>query len=94
MEIDKQEKTAIAIDTIINQKEAFKSGNPVYCIYVAIGQKASTVARVVNELEKAGAMDYTIIVLQVHLIQLLCNILLHMLVHLWENILEIMENMP
>ena len=55
-------KTAIAIDTIINQKENFKSGNPVYCIYVAIGQKASTVARVVNELEKAGAMEYTIIV--------------------------------
>ncbi len=55
-------KTAIAIDAIINQKEAFKAGNPVYCIYVAIGQKASTVARVVNELEKAGAMDYTIIV--------------------------------
>ena len=55
-------KTAIAIDTIINQKENFKSGNPVYCIYVAIGQKASTVARVVNELEKAGAMEYTIVV--------------------------------
>jgi len=55
-------KTAIAIDTIINQKDAFEAGNPVYCIYVAIGQKASTVARVVNELEKAGAMDYTIIV--------------------------------
>tara|TARA_Y100000590_G_scaffold407873_3_gene498542 strand:+ start:5713 stop:7236 length:1524 start_codon:yes stop_codon:yes gene_type:complete len=55
-------KTAIAIDTIINQKDAFKAGNPVYCIYVAIGQKASTVARVVNELEKAGAMDYTIVV--------------------------------
>ena len=55
-------KTAIAIDTIINQKDAFKAGNPVYCIYVAIGQKASTVARVVNELEKAGAMEYTIVV--------------------------------
>jgi len=55
-------KTAIAIDTIINQKDAYKAGNPVYCIYVAIGQKASTVARVVNELEKAGAMEYTIIV--------------------------------
>ena len=55
-------KTAIAIDAIINQKDAYKSGNPVYCIYVAIGQKASTVARVVNELEKAGAMEYTIIV--------------------------------
>ena len=55
-------KTAIAIDAIINQKENFKAGNPVYCIYVAIGQKASTVARVVNELEKAGAMEYTIVV--------------------------------
>ncbi|MBI44833.1 MAG: F0F1 ATP synthase subunit alpha [Candidatus Marinimicrobia bacterium] len=55
-------KTAIAIDTIINQKENFASNNPVYCIYVAIGQKASTVARVVTELEKAGAMDYTTVV--------------------------------
>jgi len=55
-------KTAVAIDAIINQKENFKSGNPVYCIYVAIGQKASTVARVVNELEKAGAMEYTTVV--------------------------------
>ena len=55
-------KTAIAIDTIINQKENFTSNNPVYCIYVAIGQKASTVARVVTELEKAGAMDYTTVV--------------------------------
>jgi F-type H+-transporting ATPase subunit alpha len=55
-------KTAIAIDTIINQKENFISNNPVYCIYVAIGQKASTVARVVTELEKAGAMDYTTVV--------------------------------
>jgi len=55
-------KTAIAIDAIINQKADYKSGNPVYCIYVAIGQKASTVARVVNELEKAGAMEYTIVV--------------------------------
>ncbi len=55
-------KTAIAIDAIINQKDTFKTDNPVYCIYVAIGQKASTVARVVNELEKADAMKYTIIV--------------------------------
>jgi len=50
-------KTAIAIDAIINQKDS-----DVYCIYVAVGQKASTVARVVNELEKAGAMEYTIVV--------------------------------
>ena len=55
-------KTAIAIDTIINQKENFESGNPVYCVYVAVGQKASTVARVVQELEKAGAMAYTTVV--------------------------------
>ena len=55
-------KTAIAIDTIINQKENFESGNAVYCIYVAIGQKGSTVARVVTELEKAGAMAYTTVV--------------------------------
>lgn len=55
-------KTAIAIDTIINQRSFYESGNPVYCIYVAIGQKASTVASVVHELEKYGAMAYTTIV--------------------------------
>lgn len=55
-------KTAIAIDTIINQKENFKNGNPIYCIYVAIGQKGSTVANLVNTLEAHGAMDYTIVV--------------------------------
>ena len=55
-------KTAIAIDTIINQKYTHETETPVYCIYVAIGQKASTVARVVAELEDAGAMDYTIVV--------------------------------
>ncbi|MBX2911689.1 MAG: F0F1 ATP synthase subunit alpha [Cyclobacteriaceae bacterium] len=55
-------KTAVAIDTIINQKEFYDKGEPVYCIYVAIGQKASTVAGIVNTLEKAGAMDYTVIV--------------------------------
>ena len=55
-------KTAVAIDTIINQKEFFQMGKPVYCIYVAIGQKASTVAGIVNTLEKAGAMDYTVVV--------------------------------
>lgn len=55
-------KTAVAIDTIINQKEFYEKGKPVYCIYVAIGQKASTVAGIVNTLEKAGAMDYTVIV--------------------------------
>lgn len=55
-------KTAVAIDTIINQKEFYEKGEPVYCIYVAIGQKASTVAGIVNTLEKAGAMAYTTIV--------------------------------
>jgi len=55
-------KTAIAIDTIINQKDNFKNGEPIYCIYVAIGQKGSTVANLVNTLEKNGAMDYTIVV--------------------------------
>lgn len=55
-------KSAIAIDTIINQKEFYDKGEPVYCIYVAIGQKASTVKQVVASLEKGGAMDYTIVV--------------------------------
>lgn len=55
-------KTAIAIDTIINQKDNYKNGDPVYCIYVAIGQKASTVASIVNILKSAGAMEYTIVV--------------------------------
>jgi F-type H+-transporting ATPase subunit alpha len=55
-------KTAVAIDTIINQKEFYERGEPVYCIYVAIGQKASTVAGVVASLERYGAMDYTVVV--------------------------------
>lgn len=55
-------KTAVAIDTIINQKEFYDKGEPVHCIYVAIGQKASTVAGVVAVLEKAGAMKYTTVV--------------------------------
>jgi F-type H+-transporting ATPase subunit alpha len=55
-------KTAIAIDTIINQKEFYKAGKPVYCIYVAIGQKASTVAGVMKTLADNGALDYTVIV--------------------------------
>ena len=55
-------KSTVAIDTILNQKEFFDSGEPVYCIYVAVGQKASTVAQTVNVLEKHGAMDYTVIV--------------------------------
>ena len=55
-------KTAIAIDTIINQKEFYKAGKPVFCIYVAIGQKASTVAGVMKTLSDNGAMEYTVIV--------------------------------
>ena len=55
-------KTAIAIDTIINQRANYAAGNPVYCIYVAIGQKGSTVASIVNALREKGAMDYTIVV--------------------------------
>jgi F-type H+-transporting ATPase subunit alpha len=55
-------KTAIAIDTIINQKEFYDRGEPVFCIYVAIGQKGSTVANIAETLKKHGAMDYTVIV--------------------------------
>lgn len=55
-------KTAIAIDTIINQKDNYEKGDPVYCIYVAIGQKASTVASIVNTLRERGAMPYTVVV--------------------------------
>jgi F-type H+-transporting ATPase subunit alpha len=56
-------KTAIAIDTIINQKSNFEKGKPVYCIYVAIGQKGSTVANIAATLEEHGALQYTVIVL-------------------------------
>jgi len=55
-------KTAIAIDTIINQREGFLAGQPVYCIYVAVGQKGSTVANIVETLRAKGAMDYTVVV--------------------------------
>ena len=55
-------KTAIAIDTIINQRKNYEEGKPVYCIYVAIGQKASSIASLVNTLRKYGAMDYTVVV--------------------------------
>ena len=55
-------KTAIAIDTIINQREEYLAGRPVYCIYVAIGQKGSTIASIVNTLKEKGALDYTIVV--------------------------------
>ncbi len=56
-------KTAIAIDTIINQREFYEKGEPVFCVYVASGQKASTVAQVVRTLEENGAMDYTVVVM-------------------------------
>lgn len=55
-------KTAVVIDTILNQREFYENGEPVFCIYVAIGQKASTVAGIVAALEKGGAMDYTVVV--------------------------------
>lgn len=55
-------KTAIAVDTIINQRSNYEAGDPVYCIYVAVGQKASTVANLVEVLRKYGAMEYTVVV--------------------------------
>lgn len=55
-------KTAIAVDTIINQKSLYEKGEPVFCIYVAIGQKGSTIASIANTLERYGAMNYTVIV--------------------------------
>lgn len=55
-------KTTIALDTIINQRKNYEKGDPVYCIYVAVGQKGSTVAQIASTLQKYGAMDYTIII--------------------------------
>src|SRR5690606_14901358 len=55
-------KTAVCIDTIINQKEFYEAGAPVFCIYVAVGQKNSTVANIVRTLEENGAMAYTVVV--------------------------------
>ncbi len=55
-------KTAIAIDTIINQRKGYEEGKPVYCIYVAIGQKASSIASIVSTLKEHGALDYTVVV--------------------------------
>lgn len=55
-------KTAIAIDTILNQKNNYEAGEPIFCIYVAIGQKGSTVATIVNTLREKGAMEYTVVV--------------------------------
>ena len=59
---DRQTENNSCIDTIINQKEFYDRGEPVFCIYVAIGQKGSTIAGIVNKLEEAGAMEYTVIV--------------------------------
>ena len=56
-------KTAIAIDAIINQRANYEAGLPVYCIYVAVGQKGSTVANLVQTLERAGAMEYTVVIM-------------------------------
>ncbi|RDV11773.1 F0F1 ATP synthase subunit alpha [Pontibacter diazotrophicus] len=55
-------KSAVAIDTILNQREYYERGEPVFCIYVAIGQKASTVAQIVKSLQEGGAMEYTVVV--------------------------------
>ncbi|GAB3827981.1 F0F1 ATP synthase subunit alpha [Hymenobacter jeollabukensis] len=55
-------KSTVALDAILNQREFFERGEPVFCIYVAIGQKASTVAQIVNSLQRGGAMDYTVVV--------------------------------
>ena len=71
-------KTAIAIDTIINQKSNFDKGKPVYCIYVAVGQKGSTVANIARTLEEHGALQYSIIVWQQLPILLLHSSMLHL----------------
>ena len=55
-------KTAVVIDTIINQKEFYDKGEPVFCIYVVVGQKVSTVAAIAKTLQEAGALEYTVIV--------------------------------
>lgn len=55
-------KTAVAVDTIINQRSAYEAGDPVFCIYVAVGQKGSTIASLVHTLKERGAMDYTVVV--------------------------------
>ena len=60
-------KTSVAIDTILNQKEFYDRGEPVYCIYVAVGQKGSTVAQIMNTLKASGADKYTIVVAATHL---------------------------
>ena len=64
-------KTSIKIDTIINQKKFYDEGNPVYCIYVAIGQKASTIVGIINELEKYDALKYTIDYIYIYMLFLI-----------------------
>lgn len=71
-------KTAIAIDTILNQRENYRQGKPVYCIYVAVGQKASSVAALVNVLRTYGALEYTVVLQQMLLILLQCVIMLRL----------------
>ena len=84
-------KTAIAIDTIINQRSGYEAGKPVYCIYVAIGQKASTVAQIVNELKEHGALDYTV---QQHRTLHQCVTMPHLLVQPSVNTSAIRDEMP
>jgi F-type H+-transporting ATPase subunit alpha len=79
-------KTAIAVDTIINQKEFYKAGKPVYCIYVAIGQKASTVAGIMQTLNESGAMPYTVIVAALPQILRHCSSMRHLQEQPLENI--------
>ncbi|GAB5408692.1 MAG: hypothetical protein BalsKO_10570 [Balneolaceae bacterium] len=70
-------KTSVAVDTILNQKATQNTEKPVFCIYVAIGQKASTVANIYKVLEENGAMEYSVIVSAQQVTQLRCNISLH-----------------
>jgi F-type H+-transporting ATPase subunit alpha len=86
-------KTAVAIDTIINQKEFYDRGEPVYCIYVAVGQKASTVALVVSQLEKSGALPYTVIVAAPASEPAPMQFYAHLLVLQLESFLEILDDL-
>ncbi len=79
-------KTAIAVDTIINQKEFYKAGKPVYCIYVAIGQKASTVAGIMQTLQKTARWHILSLLRHPHLIPHLFNSMHHLPVRPLENI--------
>ena len=85
-------KTTVCIDTILNQKEFYDSGNPVYCIYVAIGQKASTVAAIAKVLEDKGALKYTTIVAANASDPAPMQVYSPLLVQLLENTLEILDD--